>query len=73
MLFEPSLRIDSETNEKINFDLIYSTDIEEIYPVLTRVNQLWNTKYAHGSMNNKWYEMVVCSVITITENIEHIY
>ena len=44
---------DSETNEKINFDLIYSTDIEEIYPVLTRVNQLWNTRYAHGSMNNK--------------------
>ena len=45
--------IDIDTNERIDFDLIYCTDIEKIHPVLTRVNQLWNTKCAHGSMQNK--------------------
>ena len=42
-----------KTNEKIDFDSIYSTDIDKIHPVLTRINQLWNTKCAHGSMHNK--------------------
>ena len=42
-----------ETNVKTDFDLIYCTDIEKIHPVLTRINQLWKTKCAHGSMHNK--------------------
>ena len=45
--------INVDIDERIDFDLIYCTDIEKIHPVLTRVNQLWNTKCAHGSMHNK--------------------
>ena len=41
----------NETNEDIDFDDIYENDIESLRSVMKRINLIWNTKYANGSMN----------------------
>ena len=41
---------DIETRDLIDFDAIYSSDIETIRPIIREINRLWNTKCANGSM-----------------------
>ena len=40
-----------ESRNIIDFNLVYSPDIEVIRPILKEINRLWNTKCANGSMN----------------------
>ena len=41
-----------DNDDKIKFDTIYSTDIQQLRQILSRVSQVWNVKTGHGSMNN---------------------
>ena len=40
-----------DVTEKINFDLIYSADIEVLRYVIMKIEKVWNTRNAHGAMN----------------------
>ena len=40
-----------ETREYVDFNLIHSSDINVIRPIIQEINRLWNTKCANGSMN----------------------
>ena len=42
--------IDTET---IDFNLIYSNSIDSIRPVISKIMNTWNTKCAHGTMQNE--------------------
>ena len=37
-------------DEKIDFDLVYSRDINELRKILPRINDVWDTRNAHGTM-----------------------
>ena len=41
----------SETDEKVDFGMIYSSNLDEIRMIIQKISQVWNTKNAHGSMN----------------------
>ena len=41
---------DSEIPNEIKFDEVYNSDIETIRPVIARIENIWNTKSAHGTM-----------------------
>ena len=36
--------------EKVNFDDVYSTDINVLKSVIAKIDKVWNTRNAHGSM-----------------------
>ena len=40
--------------DKIPFNTIHSTDIQQLRVVISRISQVWNIKTGHGSMNT-WY------------------
>ena len=40
-----------DVTEKINFDLIYLADIEVLRYVIMKIEKVWNTRNAHGTMN----------------------
>ena len=40
------------STESIEFDDVYSCDIENVRRVMAHINAIWNTKTAHGSMRN---------------------
>ena len=37
--------------EKVDINKIYSNDINEIRPVISKIELVWNTRNAHGTMN----------------------
>ena len=37
--------------EKIPFDCIYSTDIVVLRGIIPKIEHIWNTRSAHGTMN----------------------
>ena len=41
-----------DADEKEDFNLVYSRDINEIRNILPKINKVWNTKNAHGTMHN---------------------
>ena len=41
------------SEEKINFDLIYSRDIDTLRLLVSKINMVWNTQNAHGTMRNE--------------------
>ena len=42
--------VNQQSRVNINFDEIYSPDIEVIRPLLTKISSMWNTKCANGTM-----------------------
>ena len=40
-----------EESEKVQFDAIYSNDIDTLRNVIPKIQKVWNTKNAHGTMN----------------------
>ena len=38
-------------NTKVNFDLVYSDDIETLKEILPKISEVWNVRNANGSMN----------------------
>ena len=42
-----------EMKDDIDFNLIYSPDINVIRPIIKEIDRLWNTKCANGSMKKK--------------------
>ena len=41
----------SNSDRKVNFKDVYSTDIEVIKRVITQIEKVWNVKTAHGNTN----------------------
>ena len=41
----------SNSDRKVNFEDVYSTDIEVIKRVITQIEKVWNVKTAHGNTN----------------------
>ena len=39
--------------EKINFNEIYSASLDTIRPILSKVDRMWNTRNAHGTMRTE--------------------
>ena len=37
--------------EKVDFDLIFSPDIEVLRHLKKKISRVWNTRNAHGTMN----------------------
>ena len=37
--------------DKVNFDDVYSTDTDVLKKVITKIEKVWNTRNAHGSMS----------------------
>lgn len=37
--------------EKIDFNMVYSSEVETIRSIITNVKHVWNTKCANGTMN----------------------
>ena len=42
-----------DETEKIDFDLVFSNDVEVLRPIMQGIEKLWNTRNAHGTMNNE--------------------
>ena len=40
-----------ESDVKVDFDDIYSTDLQTLRTLLPKIGKVWNTKNANGSMN----------------------
>ena len=36
--------------EKVNFDNVYSTDVDILKGVIKEIEKVWNTRNSHGSM-----------------------
>ena len=40
-----------DDEEKIDFNLVYSHDIDVLRYIIKKINVVWNTHNAHGTMN----------------------
>ena len=40
-----------DETEKVDFDLVFSTDIQILRNVIGKIEKVWNTRNAHGTMN----------------------
>ena len=40
----------SDSSEKVNFDDIYSRDHNKIKQIIIKIEKVWNTKSAHGTI-----------------------
>ena len=40
-----------ESDTKVDFDLIYSDDIETLRVIIPKISEVWNTRNANGTMN----------------------
>ena len=38
--------------KKVDFNMVYSRDMNELREILPRIGNVWNTRNAHGTMNN---------------------
>ena len=47
-----SINLFDETN-KLDFNLVYSHDINILRTIIPKIEQVWNTKNAHGTMNTQ--------------------
>ncbi len=41
-----------DADKKVDFNLVYSRNIDELRIILPKINKVWNTKNAHGTMLN---------------------
>ncbi len=39
------------SQEKVDFNMIFSSDINDLRNIIPKISQVWNTKNAHGTMN----------------------
>ena len=44
---------DTNGNEKVSFKDIYSNDINTIRSIMAKIETVWNTKNAHGTMRTE--------------------
>ena len=40
-----------DDDEKINFESIYSNDVNVLRSIIPKIESVWNTRTAHGTMN----------------------
>ena len=40
-----------ESNSKVDYDLVYSDNLEAIRTIATHINKIWNTRTACGTMH----------------------
>ena len=40
-----------DNDEKVQFEKVYSNDMETIKDIIPKIEKTWNTKRAHGTMN----------------------
>ena len=50
-----------DKEEKVDFDLVYSRDVNTLREVIKKLQPVWNTRNAHGTMNS-----VNCNVAMIS-------
>ena len=43
-----------EQADKVNFDLVFSNNIETLRTILPKIAEIWNTYNANGTMNVEW-------------------
>ena len=43
-----------EIDERTNFNDIYADEIDTVRTLITRLEKVWNTRNAHGSMQSKY-------------------
>ena len=41
-----------DSDDKLPFDLIYSQDLKQLRKIISRIENVWNTSNAHGTMRN---------------------
>ena len=41
-----------DNSEKTDFNLIFSDNVDELRHIITKIEKVWNTQNAHGTMND---------------------